>query len=429
MQDWLRTFHGSYQPFPASEVAVKIGVTLALGLLVGFEREWSNKDIGARTFAMAALLGLIGSLLGSVAMVVSGTAVLILIAFGNFRSITIQRKLEATTSLVLALIFLLGILVGEGHIFTPVACSILVTMLLALKPQFRAFAGGLSQQEVRSAILLALLGFVVWPLLPDRYIDPWNLIQPREDWIIVVVIACLGFMNYVLLRVYGSRGVYLTAILGGLVNSTASAAELAATLSAAGLGALAVPVALLTSVAMFLRNITILAIFGHSAVRTAALPLLVMTVVAAFWIYRDYRKAETAEAGPTLTLSSPISLGKVLRLALLFLIIQVIATLGQRHFGSMGFETASLLGGFASSASAAAAAATLVMHHTVTASQAGTAVVLASMASASMNLPMVHRQKGTRPAMRELLVSSALQIAAGVAVLVTQVHWRHWLSK
>jgi uncharacterized membrane protein (DUF4010 family) len=114
-------------------------------------------------------------------------------------------------------------------------------MLLALKPQFRAFSGGLTQQEVRSAILLALLGFVGWPLLPNRYADPWNLIQPREAWIIVVVIACLGFMNYVLLRAYGSRCIYLTAILGGLVNSTASAVELASALSATGLGSLAVP--------------------------------------------------------------------------------------------------------------------------------------------------------------------------------------------
>jgi len=205
MQDWLKWFHGPHQPFPVSEIAVKVAISVAVGLLVGFEREWSNKDIGARTFAMAALLGLLCSLLGPAAIVVGGIAVLILIAFANLRSITVARKIEATTSLALVLIFFLGILAGEGHIFTPVACSILIAMLLALKPQFRAFAGGLTQQEVRSAILLALLGFVVWPLLPNRYIDPWNLVEPRDAWIIVVVIACLGFMNYVLLRVYGWR--------------------------------------------------------------------------------------------------------------------------------------------------------------------------------------------------------------------------------
>lgn len=421
MQDWLRSFHGANAPFPPFEIALKVAITLALGLLVGFEREWANKDVGARSFAMAALLGLIGALIGPTAILIGGASVLVLIVFANLRALRVDRKLEATTSAALALIFMLGILAGQGHIFTPVACAILVAGLLALKPQFRAFAGGLRQEEVRSAILLALLGFVIWPLLPDHYVDPWSLIQPREDWIIVVVIACLGFMNYVLLRLYGSRGVYLTAILGGLVNSTASAAELASTLSATGLTSLTVPVVLLTSVAMFLRNTVILAIFAPAAIRTAALPLLAMTLVAAWWIYRDYRKADKLEQGPSLDLSSPLSLWKVLRLAFLFIAVQVLATLAQRHLGGAGFEVVSVFGGLVSSASTTAASANLAMHRTVTPAQAGVAAVLTSMASALMNLPIVQRQKEARSAMRGLIVSSALQIAAGVAVLVAQI--------
>jgi uncharacterized membrane protein (DUF4010 family) len=236
----------------------------------------------------------------------------------------------------------------------------------------------------------------------------------------VVVIASLGFLNYVLLRVYGSRGVYLTAILGGLVNSTASAAELASTLSTTGLTSLTIPVLLLTSMAMFVRNVLILAIFAPAAVRTAALPLLAMTAVAGFWIYRDYLKAEKVERGPSLTLPSPVSLSRVLRLALLFLVVQVLATLGQRHLGGAGFEIVSTLGGLFSSASSTAAAANLAKHGTVTAAQAGIAAVLTSMASASMNLPMLQRQKETRLAMRELMATSALQISVGLVVLVLQ---------
>jgi uncharacterized membrane protein (DUF4010 family) len=427
MQDWLQAFHGQNHPFEASDIAVRIGITLAVGLLVGFEREWSNKNTGARTFAMAALLGLLGSLAGPGALFLSEAAILILIVFVNLRSVAAARKLEANTSLALALIYLLGNLVGEGHIFTPIACSILIVMLLALKPQFSAFAGGLTQQEIRGAILLGLLGFVVWPLLPNRFVDPWRLIQPREAWIIVIVIACLGFLNYVLLRLYGSHGVYLTAILGGLVNSTAAAAELASTLSATGLGSLAVPVVLLTSIAMFLRNIVILAIFAHAAVKTAALPLLAMAAVAGFWIYRGRRKAEDVENDPGLTLTSPVSLGKVLRLASLFLAVQILAALGLRHLGGAGFEVISALGGLVSSASSTAAAASLAFHHTVTPAQAGMAAVLTSMASACMNLPMVQRQEQTRPAMRELLISSALQIGIGVAVLLLQQRIAHFV--
>jgi uncharacterized membrane protein YhiD involved in acid resistance len=74
MQDWLKTFHGANQAFPAVEIAIKANVALALGLLVGLEREWSNKDIGARTFAMTALLGLLATLLGSPLLLFSGSA-------------------------------------------------------------------------------------------------------------------------------------------------------------------------------------------------------------------------------------------------------------------------------------------------------------------------------------------------------------------
>jgi uncharacterized membrane protein YhiD involved in acid resistance len=48
--------------FPPSEVAARIAVSLGIGLLVGIEREWSNKDLGIRTFALTALLGTMASL-------------------------------------------------------------------------------------------------------------------------------------------------------------------------------------------------------------------------------------------------------------------------------------------------------------------------------------------------------------------------------
>ncbi len=57
-------------------------------------------------------------------------------------------------------------------------------------------------------MLLGLLSFVIYPLLPDRFVDPWELVNPRQDRVIVVVIASLGFANYVMLRLYGMRGIY-----------------------------------------------------------------------------------------------------------------------------------------------------------------------------------------------------------------------------
>src|SRR3984957_19565009 len=166
--------------FPATPIALKMGVAIGIGMLVGMEREWSNKDVGVRSFAIVALLGMLASVIGLNVVIASLVGVLLLIAAMNTRSILSDRSLEITTSAALLVNYMLGVLVGLGHIFTPVAGAIIVTMLLAWKTELNRFAGGLLPSEIRSAILLGLIGFVIYPILPDRYIDPWHLFNPAD---------------------------------------------------------------------------------------------------------------------------------------------------------------------------------------------------------------------------------------------------------
>ncbi len=134
--------------------------------------------------------------------------VIVPIVFLNARSMIGNQSLEITTSAALLVTYALGALVGLGHTFTPVAAAILMTLLLALKVELRKFAGGLSMEELRSAVLLGLIGFVIYPILPDRVVDRWELVNPRQSWITVIVIASIAFINYVLLRLYSTRGLY-----------------------------------------------------------------------------------------------------------------------------------------------------------------------------------------------------------------------------
>jgi len=123
----------------------------------------------------------------------------------------------------------------------------------------------------------------------------------------------------------------------------------------------------------------------------------------------------------SIDVGSPVSLRKVANFAVLFLILQVVATLGQRWIGNAGFQIVSLLGGLFSSASTTAAAANMAMHGHVAQSQAGVAVVLTSISSALINLPLVQRQPRLRSQMRELVISSVLQVIIGIAILFLQV--------
>jgi uncharacterized membrane protein (DUF4010 family) len=406
--------------FPATPIALKMAIAVLIGMLVGMEREWSNKDVGVRSFAIVSLLGMLASVIGVNIAIASLIGVLLLVAAMNARSILTDRSLEITTSAALIVNYLLGVLVGLGHIFTPVAGAIVMTMLLAWKTELSRFAGGLQPSEIRSAVLLGLIGFVIYPVLPNRYVDPWQLFNPSDAWISVIAIAGIGFVNYVLLRIYSTRGLYLGAVFGGLVNSSATVAELASRAQETGMIARITTLCLLTTMAMFARNLILATLFSPRSLSATLAPLLAMTLVAGFWIWRD-RAIEDKVAG-TLTLNSPISLAKVVWFGLLFIVIQVVGTLLTRFFGSYGMLATGIFGGLVSSASTTAAASTMAMHGKISAALAGSATVLTSLASAAVNLPIVWRATNNKAVVRRLTMEMTSVVAVGIiAVTVDRI--------
>ena len=102
---------------------------------------------------------------------------------------------------------------GQGHTLTPTAVAVLSAALLAWKEPMAWFSLGLTEIEIRSAILLAVLAFVVYPALPAGHVDPWGLLEPRAAWVTIILIASIGFANYVLLKLYGARGIELTGFV------------------------------------------------------------------------------------------------------------------------------------------------------------------------------------------------------------------------
>lgn len=407
--------------FPGT-TAVRLGVALGVGLLVGLEREWAHKEVGVRTFALTAMLGALCWILSPGFALAGWIGIFLLIAAVNARSLLVSRGLEITTSVALMVTYVLGVFLGQGHLMAPVAAAIVMTALLAWKTELARFAERLLIQEIRGALLLGLLTLVIYPLLPQGFVDPWRLVDPRDVWVAVMVIAGIGFGNYILLRLYGARGMYCTAGLGGLVNSTATVVELSRELGAGtGMAPMAVAAILLTSVAMFARNLGILAIFAAPAVATAWGPMAVMAALAGAWAWRSHRSG--AGQGANLQVGSPVALGRVLLFGVMFLGIEVAANLAQRYLGGGGFLLVSLLGGLVSSASTVAAAAVLAAHGRISFALAGTATVLSSVSSALVNLPLLYRQTRQKTVTRRLALLSVGMAAAGLVVLGATLAW------
>jgi uncharacterized membrane protein (DUF4010 family) len=431
--------------WPYVPTLARLALALAIGMFIGLERERRGKEAGLRTFAFAAVLGAVGGLLGERFALLALALLGVLVVLLNMETVRTGEGAEITTSAALLVTGFIGVLAGQGHAFAPSALGIATAALLAWKEPMAGFSRALSAGELRSAILLAILAFVVYPILPTGSVDPWSLVEPRAAWVTVILIAALGFANYVLLKLYGARGMALTSFLGGVVNSTVTITELAEHVRAAKVEFRDVVYrgVMLATAAMLVRNTVLLAILGPSTIPGAILSLGLMFVGAVALAGRstDDRLAAAAhintlgtESDPAvpladgaapqpLSLASPFSLTSALKYGAVFLVLQIAGTLAERSMGQLGFFAVSALGGVVSSASAVAAAANLASAGAASAEVAAAGAVITSATSAGVNWLIAWRVGRDRALTIRLGVALALVVALGIIGLITRAGW------
>jgi uncharacterized membrane protein (DUF4010 family) len=135
---------------------------------------------------------------------------------------------------------------------------------------------------LRSALVLLAMTFIVLPVVPDDPIGPFGGVNPREIWLIAIVLAAASFLGYLGVRMLGTkRGILVASAAGGLASSTAvtvanarhsAAGEVDPALLAGGVA--------LASAVSFLRVTVIVAVLHWALLRFVAPPLIIETVVA-----------------------------------------------------------------------------------------------------------------------------------------------------
>src|SRR6266404_8002689 len=84
----------------------------------------------------------------------------------------------------------------------------------------------------------------------------------------------MGFANYVLLKLYGARGIELTGFLGGLVNSTVTVTELTQRARSydSELAEVTYRGVIFATAAMLIRNAVILGFFAPAVLLDSSIP-------------------------------------------------------------------------------------------------------------------------------------------------------------
>lgn len=293
-----------------STVAFRLGVALCLGLLVGLERQRVNHPLGGlRTFAMITVFGALCALLGQALgpwLVPAGLLAAVAAMLVGVWRIGLQADGPQLTTVFAALImYAVGALTVLGDPVVGVVVAGALTVLLHAKDRLHRLVAGLGREDVTAVMQFVLITLVILPILPNRTFGPYQVFNPREAWLLVVLIVSIGLGGYVAFKLMGARaGTLLGAILGGLISSTATTVSYARrTAAGQGVGLAAMAVMLASGVSA-LRVIGIIAVVAPGQAGAFWPPLaclagLMVAMAAVLWFTaRDEHTGTTQHSNP-----------------------------------------------------------------------------------------------------------------------------------
>ncbi len=212
-----------------SDVIQGMAVALGIGLLIGIERERSIAEAttpalaGVRSFTLLCVLGATATLFEPwvLGVLLFAVAALVTVSYAH----TTQRDPGITTELTTLLVLLLGALAMREPLLAA-SLGVVTAVLLAAKAPIHRFSRELiSGSEQRDGLFLAAAALVVLPLLPDRAVGPYDVLNPWRVWLLVVLAMGISALGHVTLRVVGGRfGLALAGFFAGYVSSTAATA-------------------------------------------------------------------------------------------------------------------------------------------------------------------------------------------------------------
>jgi uncharacterized membrane protein (DUF4010 family) len=329
----------------------RLGVALAIGLLIGLERGWHERErsegeriAGLRTFGLSGLLGGVWALLAQE----GGEAVLGL-GFAAFAAVLILAHSQmirgrenadygVTTVVAGLLTFGLGALAVSGFISLAAAAAVVATLLLGLKPILHDWVRKLTETELLATLKLLLISVVILPVLPNRGFGPWEVLNPYAIWWMVVLITGISFVGYFAVKIMGpNRGVPITGLFGGLASSTATALSFSRLgRNQPNLHRLLAAGVTIASVTMFPRILLEVGVVNPDLLPKLILPMAAMSLFGFGAAVLLWRSAPHAADTGEMELNNPFELWPALQFGALLAAIMLLAEAARVWYGDAG---------------------------------------------------------------------------------------------
>ena len=336
------------------DLFIKIVLSLAIGALIGIERQrrWKGELAqGLRTFTIVCLFGMLSSyfstLFNNILPVIIAFITVGFLTILGYLAKTKKNHIGLTTEIAFLLTFFIGVLIfyDSFPFYLSVSLGIILAFILSAKEILHSFVKHLKIKEIQDAMLFAIIAFVIFPILPNRTIDPFGSINPFMIWAALVTVLSISFIGYVVVKLLGPKmGTLITGLFGGLASSMGVAISMASNVkNNKKILYSAVFAVCLASSTMFLRMFVVASIFNLSLATKLFVPLILLGLTGYLLSFINLRNMVKEKA--EIKLKSPIDLSSAIRFGILFAVIMILSNVFKSYFGASFIFVIALLGG------------------------------------------------------------------------------------
>jgi uncharacterized membrane protein (DUF4010 family) len=316
------------------------------------QREHAASQLaGIRTFPLVTILGVVSAMLaqafGGWVIAAGFIALAGLIVVGNMAEDGAGPSDPGlTTEIAMLLMYGVGAYIVIGPEAIAIAIGAGAAVLLQYKGELHGIARKLGDEDLRAIMQFVLISLVILPILPNQTYGPYAVLNPREIWLMVVLIVGLSLAGYIAYKFFGEHaGLLLGGILGGVISSTATTVSYARRAARdPATSRLASIVIMIASTVVFVRVMLEIAVVQPVFLAMVWPPLAVllgvfMVMSAILWLIG--RNAETAMPPQ----ENPSELRAALLFGLLYAIVLLAVAAAKTHLGDRGLYVVAALSG------------------------------------------------------------------------------------
>lgn len=340
-----------------TDFIIRIFVGIGIGLIIGLEREYAAKKeeqqsfVGIRTLVFVSLLGFLG---GMTFFILSPLVyVLIFIAVVSLTGISYyitssKGDIGTTTEFSTLLVFILGTLSFLGFIEICLMVTVVTLVILSSKFRLHFIVGNISVEEFYDFVRFVVITLLIFPFLPDETYGPFDVLNPREIGLVIILTSGLGFFGYILIKFLGTnKGILLGGILGGLVSSTALTWVFAKkSKENNGIAHPSATAILAASSIMFIRVLLWTYIFNKTLFQKILIAFLVVFIVGIAVTLYFYLKQRSQKVDDTdMPMGKPLDLKGAFSFGLIYTLILLVVSYANDQLGNKGLMLSSGIAG------------------------------------------------------------------------------------